>query len=64
MFIIQDHPSSDSFYDSDFADGEPTGPQVIIDKSTDKDSEGGSQPDQFENPEIDGEKLLTFSNSL
>jgi hypothetical protein len=51
---LSDHPSSDSFYDSDFADGETTTtPQV--DKQQDKDSEG-SQQDQFENAaEVDGE---------
>jgi hypothetical protein len=54
MYTLQDHPSSDSFYDSDFADGETTTtPQV--DKQQDKDSEG-SQQDQFENAaEVDGE---------
>ncbi|XP_044257728.1 protein nervous wreck isoform X1 [Tribolium madens] len=49
---LSDHPSSDSFYDSDFAEGETAAPQA--DKQQDIDSEG-SQHDQFENAEVDGE---------
>ncbi|XP_063910866.1 protein nervous wreck-like isoform X1 [Zophobas morio] len=50
-----DHPSSDSFYDSDFADGETVTVQPPqVEKQQDKDSVG-SQQDQFENAEVDGE---------
>ena len=52
---LQDHPSSDSFYDSDFADGETVTVQPPqVEKQQDKDSVG-SQQDQFENAEVDGE---------
>lgn len=43
----QDHPSSDSFYDSDYVDGEvnaASSEKVVI-----------SQEDQFDNQEVDGE---------
>ncbi|XP_063910868.1 protein nervous wreck-like isoform X3 [Zophobas morio] len=52
---LSDHPSSDSFYDSDFADGETVTVQPPqVEKQQDKDSVG-SQQDQFENAEVDGE---------
>ncbi|KAJ8970435.1 hypothetical protein NQ314_001230, partial [Rhamnusium bicolor] len=49
---LSDHPSSDSFYDSDFADGEPV-PETRADSKEDDRRE--SQSDQFESAEVDGE---------
>ncbi|KAJ8969465.1 hypothetical protein NQ317_015280 [Molorchus minor] len=48
---LSDHPSSDSFYDSDFADGEPA-----VDIRTDSKEEEPrreSQSEQYEAPEVD-----------
>lgn len=51
MYCFQDHPSSDSFYDSDYADGEAS--TVPVDK-VDREIEETSM-EQYENPEVDGE---------
>ncbi|XP_060519940.1 protein nervous wreck isoform X3 [Cylas formicarius] len=47
---LSDHPSSDSFYDSDFADGEQ--PAAQTEAKTDRDLED-NLPDQFETAEVD-----------
>lgn len=52
LYVRQDHPSSDSFYDSDFADGEATIPQEKVEK---EEREDIIQQEQYENPEVDGE---------
>ncbi|KAK5642779.1 hypothetical protein RI129_008946 [Pyrocoelia pectoralis] len=46
---LSDHPSSDSFYDSDFADTE----LPVVDKVPNVESE--DTPESVENPEVDGE---------
>ncbi|XP_049819119.1 protein nervous wreck isoform X3 [Aethina tumida] len=57
---LSDHPSSDSFYDSDFADGEVTAAPVAASVTGDRTSERGvdfeEQPqDYYEAAEVDGE---------
>lgn len=60
MIFVQDHPSSDSFYDSDFADTETAaiggGGGGGVEKGVEKE-EVVELPvaDSYENPEVDGE---------
>ncbi|XP_076265052.1 FCH and double SH3 domains nervous wreck [Rhynchophorus ferrugineus] len=51
---LSDHPSSDSFYDSDFADGEQITAPIEAPK-IEKEVVEETPPDQFENQEVDGE---------
>lgn len=59
--VLQDHPSSDSFYDSDFADAETTA--LGAEKGGEKEETEIPLADSYENPEVDGEwgrQLLPF----
>lgn len=49
QILFQDHPSSDSFYDSDFADGDAT---VAVGEITTDSKEEERRESQ---PEVDGE---------
>ncbi|XP_017781110.1 PREDICTED: F-BAR and double SH3 domains protein 2 isoform X2 [Nicrophorus vespilloides] len=49
---LSDHPSSDSFYDSDFADGEPSVPPTI-DVKIEKDFDERTIDDEEESQEVD-----------
>ncbi|XP_072401280.1 protein nervous wreck isoform X3 [Diabrotica undecimpunctata] len=52
---LSDHPSSDSFYDSDFADGEPTaGPvETRVEAVSKEEERRESQSDHYEAAEVD-----------
>ncbi|KAG5898079.1 hypothetical protein JTB14_001784 [Gonioctena quinquepunctata] len=52
---LSDHPSSDSFYDSDFADGEVTIPAETTGPDSKEEERRESQSDNYESSEVDGE---------
>lgn len=52
VLMLQDHPSSDSFYDSDFADTETA---AIGGEKVEKEEVEMPVADTYENPEVDGE---------
>ncbi|XP_030766013.1 protein nervous wreck isoform X3 [Sitophilus oryzae] len=52
---LSDHPSSDSFYDSDFADGEQVTAPIESVKVEKEAEESPSAADHFESQEVDGE---------
>ncbi|KAG5898080.1 hypothetical protein JTB14_001784 [Gonioctena quinquepunctata] len=50
---LSDHPSSDSFYDSDFADGEVTIPAETTGPDSKEEERRESQSDNYESSEVD-----------
>lgn len=59
FYALKDHPSSDSYYDSDFADGEPSAtpqPPVDVKIETDYDERPVVDSDEEDSQqEVDGE---------
>lgn len=52
QYLLQDHPSSDSFYDSDFAETEAPAPHPISQSVVEH---ADSEESQAETAEVDGE---------